>query len=95
MSQLSILYSLGDEQDSEETLTLLQQRLRADYNPLQGFCIMLFCLLSTPCVATVAITRKESGKWRWALLQFFGLTAMAYIVTLCVFQIGNLLQTLF
>jgi ferrous iron transport protein B len=95
VSQLSILYSLGDEQDSEETLALLQQRLRADYNPLQGFCIMLFCLLSTPCVATVAITRKESGKWRWALLQFFGLTAMAYIVTLCVFQIGNLLQTLF
>jgi len=94
VTQLSIVYSLGDEEEDEETLSLLRQRLRADYSSLQGFCIMLFCLLSTPCIATVAITRKESGKWRWALFQFFGLTAMAYVVTTAVFQIGSLVQSL-
>jgi ferrous iron transport protein B len=94
VTQLSIVYSLGDEEEDEETLSLLRQRLRADYSPLQGFCIMLFCLLSTPCIATVAITRKESGKWRWALFQFFGLTAMAYVVTTMVFQVGGLVQSL-
>jgi ferrous iron transport protein B len=55
---------------------------------------MLFCLLSAPCVATIAVTRKESGAWRWALLQFFGLTAIAYIITLLVYQTGRLIQTL-
>ena len=94
VTQLSIVYSLGDEDEDEETLTLLREHLRADYSPLQGFCIMLFCLLSTPCIATVAITRKESGKWKWALFQFFGLTAMAYLVTTLVFQIGSLIQGL-
>lgn len=94
VTQLSIVYSLGGDDEDEETLSLLRQRLRADYSPLQGFCIMLFCLLSTPCIATVAITKKESGAWKWALFQFFGLTIMAYITTSLVFQMGSLVLSL-
>ena len=88
VSQLSIIYSLGD---SEENIEALQENLREDYSPLQGFCVMLFCLITAPCVATVAITRKESGAWRWAALQYFGLTALAYIITLVVYQAGRLI----
>jgi len=91
VSQLSIVYALGGT-DEQEQLMQLEERLAADYSPLQGFCIMLFCLLSTPCIATIAVTRKESGAWKWALLQFFGLTAIAYIVTLAVYQIGMLVS---
>ena len=93
VSQLSIVYSLGGVED-EENILHLEERLRADYSPLQGFCIMLFCLLSTPCIATVAVTRKESGAWKWAMLQFFGLTAIAYGVTLAVYQVGRLVGSL-
>jgi ferrous iron transport protein B len=50
---------------------------------------MLFCLIYAPCVATVAMTRQETNSWGWALFQFFGLTALAYAVTLIVYQIGN------
>jgi ferrous iron transport protein B len=88
VSQLSIIYSLGD---SEENVEALQKNLRADYSPLQGFCVMLFCLVTAPCIATVAITRKESGAWKWAALQYFGLTALAYIITLAVYQVGQLM----
>ena len=52
---------------------------------------MLFCLLSMPCVMTVVTTGKESGSWRWAALQMAGLTALAYAVTLIVYQVGRLL----
>jgi ferrous iron transport protein B len=93
VSQLSIVYSLGNVEEEENAMQL-EEKLKADYSPLQGFCIMLFCLLSAPCVATIAVTRKESGAWRWALLQFFGLTAIAYIITLLVYQTGRLIQTL-
>jgi ferrous iron transport protein B len=58
---------------------------------LTGFCIMLFALIATPCMATVAITRQESGSWRWALLQFWGLTALAWVLTTLVQQVGRLL----
>jgi ferrous iron transport protein B len=51
---------------------------------------MLFCLITAPCIATVVITRKESGAWKWAALQYFGLTVLAYIITLAVYQTGRL-----
>ncbi|MHC5156272.1 MAG: hypothetical protein ACYSO3_09190 [Planctomycetota bacterium] len=55
---------------------------------------MLFCLITAPCVATVAITRKESGSWKWAAFQYFGLSVLAYIVTLAVYQAGQLIAGL-
>jgi ferrous iron transport protein B len=53
--------------------------------------MMLFMLVGTPCMATVAVTRRESGSWRWALLQFGALTAVAYVLTTLVFQAGRLM----
>jgi ferrous iron transport protein B len=91
VSQLSIIYSLGD---SEESVDAMRGHLREDYSPLQGFCVMLFCLITAPCVATVAITRKESGSWKWAAFQYFGLSVLAYIVTLAVYQAGQLIAGL-
>ena len=88
VSQLSIIYSLGDDEHGVETL---QHHLQEDYTPLQGFCVMLFCLISAPCIATVVITRKESGAWKWAVLQYVGLTVLAYVLTLIVYQAGRLI----
>jgi ferrous iron transport protein B len=87
VSQLSIIYAtdVGDHAD------VLREKLHAHYTPLVGFCIMLFSLIATPCVATVAMTRQETCSWRWAAFQFIGLTALAYVITLTVFQIGRLL----
>jgi ferrous iron transport protein B len=87
VSQLSIIYAV---KSAEEDAPSLRDKLRADYTPLVGFCVMLFCLISAPCVATVAMTRQETNSWRWALFQFFGLTAAAYAVTLVVYQTGRL-----
>ncbi|RKY11826.1 MAG: ferrous iron transport protein B [Planctomycetota bacterium] len=88
VSQLGIVYSLGEtDQDSDA----LRAKLQADYTPLQGFCIMLFCLISAPCVATIAVTKREADSWGWALFQFTGLTVMAYVITLVVYQLGSLL----
>jgi ferrous iron transport protein B len=42
-------------------------------------------------MATVVVTRKESGRWRYALLQLGGLTGIAYLLSLAVYQAGRLL----
>ena len=60
------------------------------YTPLVGFCILLFSLIATPCMSTVAVTRQESGHWGWALMQFWGLTALAWVLTTLVYQLGSL-----
>ena len=89
VAQLGIVYAVGEADEQSEAL---RARLRARYTPLQGFCIVLFCLISTPCVATVACTWKESGSWRWAALQLLGLTVLAYVLTAAVYQVGRLIS---
>ncbi len=42
-------------------------------------------------MATFAVIRRKSGQWRWALLQFGELTALAYVVTTVAFQVGRVL----
>jgi len=88
VAQLGMVYAVGSGDQGSETL---REKLQANYTPLTGFCIMLFCLISTPCVATVVMTKHETNSWGWALFQFFGLTALAYVITLIVYQVGSLM----
>ncbi|MDD5063233.1 MAG: ferrous iron transport protein B [Phycisphaerae bacterium] len=87
VSQLGIVYAVGNNEEGSHTL---REKLQAAYSPLTGFCIMLFCMIYAPCAATVAMTKQETNSWGWALFQFFGLTALAYIVTFIVYQLGSL-----
>lgn len=87
VSQLGIVYAVEDEQEGIS----LRVKLKEHYSPLVGLCVMLFCLISAPCVATIAMTRQETGSWAWAIGQFAGLTLLAYGVTLIVYQAGRLL----
>jgi len=88
VAQMGIVFSVGDVETNPDNLRV---RLRKNYTPLIAFCIMLFTLISMPCVATLAVTRREAGSWKWALLQFGGLTTLAYLLTLLVYQLGSLL----
>jgi len=87
VAQMGIVYSVGEGDEESETL---REKLKSTYTPLVGFCIMLFCLISAPCMATIAVTRRESNSWRWALFQLGGLTLLAYLLTVLVFQAGSL-----
>jgi ferrous iron transport protein B len=88
VAQMGIVYSV--ESPEESGAASLRESLRANYSPLVAFCIMLFALIATPCMATVAVIRRESGSWGWAAFQFFGLTVLAWVLTVIVFQIGTL-----
>ena len=85
--KMGIVYSVGEADEESEPL---REQLAAAYNPLIGFCIMLFCLISAPCMATIAVTKRESNSWAWALFQLGGLTALAWILTTLVYQVGRL-----
>jgi ferrous iron transport protein B len=88
VAQMGIVYSVGETDEESEALRF---KLREAYPPLVGFCIMLFALIASPCMATFAVTRRESGSWKWALLQWGGLTILAYVLTVAIFQLGSLL----
>ncbi len=87
VAQMGIVFSVGEADEESEPL---REKLAENYTPLQGFCVMLFCLISAPCVATLAICKRETNSWGWALFQFGGLTVVAYIITTIVYQVGML-----
>ena len=89
VAQLGIVYSMGE---TDEESADLQSAIRRDYSPLAGVALILFLLIATPCMATVAVTRRESGSWKWAVFQFVGLTLLGYLLALIVFQVGSLVS---
>jgi len=92
VAQMGIVYSIADGgKEGEKSNEGLRAVLARDYSPLVGLSMMLFLLIGTPCMATGAVTRKESGKWRYALLQLGGLTVIAYVISLVVYQVGRLI----
>lgn len=49
--------------------------------------LIMFYVFAMQCMSTVAIVRKETGGWKWAVIQFFVYTAIAYLASLITFQI--------
>lgn len=85
VAQMGIVFSLGSVEDEPDSL---RRTLREQYSPLQGLAMMLFCLLSAPCMATIAVTRRETNSWSWALGMLVGMTVIAWGVTFAVVQAG-------
>ena len=89
VAQLGIVFSVGEADGESDSL---REKLRENYSPLVALCIILFCLVSAPCMATIAVTKRESNSWAWALFQLAGLTLLAWILTTAVYQAGSLLN---
>ncbi|NQU43729.1 ferrous iron transport protein B [bacterium] len=86
---LGTVYAMGDV--SPEETESLSDRLRKDpdWGPLKGFVLMLFVMLYAPCFVTIAVIRRESGTWRWALFSTLYSTSIAFVLATLVYQIGK------
>lgn len=97
---LGTLYEAGKtDRSGKNPLALrdaLQGQVRADgskmYSPLAAYSLMVFVLLYAPCLATIAVIRKETGTWRWPLFSIFYTTSMAWVAAFVVYQGGRLLE---
>lgn len=88
---LATIYSVGN--DDEQTI---KSRMAAETNPIlggplftfaSGVSLLLFYAFAMQCMSTLAIVKKETGSWKWPLVQLFGMSGFAYIVALISFQI--------
>ena len=74
------------------TLTILfgsTQALTALLTPLSAVCLLVFCLLYTPCVAAVASVKRELGG-KWAVGVVIGQCVIAWCVAGIVRVVGML-----
>lgn len=98
VATMAVVYSLGDEvdiDDDEQKGTLLS-RMRSEinrntgqpaYNFASGISLLLFYAFAMQCMATIAIVRRETGSWKWTLIQLFFMTGLAYLVALIAYQV--------
>lgn len=92
-STMGVLYSQNEEQmdiDADDSARLSNIIARSELTPLSAFAFMLFVLLYFPCVPTCIAIKNESSKWRWAVFTAIYTTALAWISSMLVFQIGSL-----
>ena len=77
--------------DTEDAVTVAQAVQVWFPSSLAAFTFLLFNLLDSPCLAAVATMAQQmqSRKWFWFAILFQN--AFAYVVCLCVYQIGSFL----
>ena len=64
--------------------------LASDFSGLSAFSFLVFNLLCAPCFAAMGAIRREMNNRKWTLFAIGYQTGFAYIIALCVFQIGGL-----
>ena len=75
----------------EPTPSELQAAIGRAFTPLTAFGFMAFVLLYMPCVVVAFAMRQELGGWKWFGVAFAYQSALAWTVSLLVYQGGRLL----
>jgi ferrous iron transport protein B len=90
VSTLGTIYSVGKVEDDA---TSLQEALAADpaFSPLIAYTLMIFTLIYSPCLAALAVLRRETNSWTWTAFSFTYSTALAWVIALAIYQTGSLL----
>ena len=88
---MSTIYSLGDGGDELS----VRQRLASEkdpitqqpvYNQATSLSLLLFYVFAMMCMSTLAVVKRETNTWKWPILQFVFMTALAYLSSLLAYQ---------
>jgi ferrous iron transport protein B len=84
VSTFGALFGVGQNKVAMST------KLHTIFTPLTAYTFMAFTLLYTPCLATVAVIKKETGSWKWAAFAIAYSLALAWIVAFLIYRVGLL-----
>lgn len=91
---MGITFSVGE---ADESSVELRERLagatwpdgRLVLTPLAGISLMVFYMLACQCVSTLAVTRRETGGWKWPAFMFAYMTVLACGASMLIYQVGS------
>jgi len=90
---MATLYSVGEDADenSETLRNKMQSATRTDGSPVYtkatGFSLLVFYLLAMQCMSTLAVVKRETGSWKWPIIQLTYMTVIAYLLSFITYQI--------
>ncbi|SMD09882.1 ferrous iron transport protein B [Sporomusa malonica] len=90
---ISTLGTIYHVDQTGETAVALQEAIGNDpsFRPLIAYSLMIFVLVYSPCLAAIAVIKRETNSWKWALFSPVYSTVLAWILSFIVFQVGTLL----
>ncbi|TJZ54867.1 ferrous iron transport protein B [Sphingobacterium olei] len=95
---MAVVYSLGEDVDIEDEgqRQTLFERMKGEinrntgmptYNFATGISLLLFYAFAMQCMATIGVVKRETGSWKWTLIQTGFMTGLAYLVALVAYQL--------
>ena len=90
VSTMSVLVGAGDADVDDGVINRIRTATRDDgslvFTPATAASALVFFVLAMQCLPTLAVTRKETGALKYAMLQFGYMSGLAYVVALIVHQ---------
>ena len=87
---LATIYSVGGNNPDTLKQKMLAEK-RADgsavFSLASGISLLLFYAFAMQCMSTLAVVRRETNSWKWPIIQLFGMTFIAYVISLIAFQL--------
>lgn len=90
VSSFSVLFGIGNINSAAGMADLSAMLGAAGFTGLNAYALMIFCLLYTPCAATIATIKKETHSWRWTLGMIAFQLVFAWLAAVLVYQIGRI-----
>jgi ferrous iron transport protein B len=90
---MATLYSVGEDSDRDNSTLRqkMQAAVRPDgskvYNVATGLSLLVFYVLAMQCMSTLAVVKRETRSWKWPVIQLVYMTALAYVMSLIVYNI--------
>lgn len=76
---LGTLYGMEGDEGSRD----LQEALRSELDLGGAVALLVFFAFAMQCMSTVAVVRRETGGWKWPVIQFTYMTLLAYVAAFC------------
>lgn len=90
---MATLYSVGEDADenSETLRNKMHAARRSDgtlvYTTATGYSLLIFYLLAMQCMSTLAVVKRETGSWKWPIIQLIYMTGLAYLLSFIAYQV--------
>ena len=89
VSSFAVLFGVGNANSAAGMAQIIDNLGSAGFGMVNAYSLMIFCLLYTPCAATVATIKKETNSWKFTLQMVLFQLLLAWGLAVLVYQVGS------
>lgn len=91
VSSFSVLFGVNNVNSAVGMSSMAAALEQFGFGPVNAYALMIFCLLYTPCMATIGTVKKESNSTKFMVFVICFQLLLAYVASVLVYQVGSLL----